>query len=466
MSIVFRPTILYVDDEASNTLIFKKTFEDEYLVSTAQSGVEALEIVKEKDFALCLVDQRMPGMTGIELCEKLIEVGADAVRVMVTAYQEPELLLDAIGRGHVYDYVVKPWNKSQLKEVIERAFAYYKNKVEKVRKLEEQVGDLSILIQKQQSQNVSQSWVGIDGGLKSVKKMVDQVAPTNSTVMIYGETGTGKELVAHHIHQLSHRKTKPFIPVHCAGLSESLLESELFGHEKGAFTGADHQKKGLFEIGDGGTVFLDEIGEVSENVQVKLLRVLQEKQIQRVGSATPIDVDIRVVAATNRNLEQEVDFGRFRSDLFFRLNVIPITVPPLRERMEDFPALIDFFLQKLNRDMNKNVQISKEALNMLVQYDWPGNVRELQNIIERAVALASKNKLGVEDLQFISQVQAIPSNNKQVTTRSVRQTIIQKKKKKLEQALLNADGNISKAARNMGVARSTLYDQLKKYQLI
>ncbi|MCB1197253.1 MAG: sigma-54-dependent Fis family transcriptional regulator [Deltaproteobacteria bacterium] len=465
MTTIFRPTILYVDDEPANTLVFKKTFEHDFLVTTAQSGAEALAKIKEKQFVLCMMDQRMPEMNGITLCKHLLEVSPETVRVMVTAYQEPQLLLDAINQGHVHNYVVKPWKKKDCKEVIQQAFAYYKSRMQQVKNLQERVAELIDINQRQQKNLVKQDFVG--QGIEQIKSQVLQIAPTPSTVMIYGETGTGKERLAHFIHQHSNRSEQPFIPIHCAALAENLLESELFGYEKGAFTGAERSKKGLFEIANGGTVFLDEIGEISEAMQVKLLRVLQEKQIQKIGATHQQKIDIRIIAATHKNLQNEVHNGRFRADLFYRLHVIPIKMPALRDRMQDLPTLIQTFVDQFNQDLQKNISFSKQAIEALQKYDWPGNVRELQNVIERAVVLASPNtELSEQQLCFAT---GIAYQQDTVTLRNsstLRDKIAQQKKQELEHILLQAHGNIAQAARDLGVARSTLFDQLKKYNLI
>lgn len=464
MTQIFRPSILYVDDESANTLIFKKAFESDFLVKTCGSAQEALDLLAIEDFALIVSDQRMPGMSGIELCEKLVSLRPQSMRMILTAYTETQMLLDAINKGHVHDYIVKPWKKSDLKPVLDRAFETYKQRIIKIKELESRA-KLSENLQ-EEIKNVfdGSALIGNSSGLKNVLDIVRKAAPTDSTIMIFGETGTGKELIARSVHENSPRKNSTFMAVHCAALAKTVLESELFGHEKGAFTGADQQRKGRFESADGGTVFLDEIGEISHDVQVKLLRVLQEKQVQQVGGNKPIDVDIRIVTATNKNLAQMVKDGTFREDLYYRLNVIPITVPALRERMQDVPALANFFLNKFNKQLGKQLTFSKEAMDHLCEYDWPGNVRELQNILERTVILSSGPEIDAEDLKLnINTIEKVTVTS---SPQSLRDGIQKKEIEKLTQALHEANGNLSEAARALSIARSTLFDRLKKYKLI
>jgi DNA-binding NtrC family response regulator len=468
MTQVFRPAILYVDDENSNLIVFKKAFESDFLVKTCASAQEALEILKTEHFPLIISDQRMPGMTGIELCEKLVTVSPQSVRMILTAYTETQMLLDAINKGHVHDYIVKPWKKSDLKPVFDRAFENYKQRSMKLRELEERSRQTENLQEEIKNVFDTGMMVGASSGLKNIMTMVQKAAPTDSTIMIYGETGTGKELIARTIHEQSSRKNGPFVAIHCAALTKTILESELFGHEKGAFTGADQQRKGRFEVADGGTVFLDEIGEISADVQVKLLRVLQEKQVQRVGGNQTLSIDVRIVTATNKNLSQMVKDGNFREDLYYRLNVIPVTVPALRDRMQDVPVLADFFLQKFNKQLGKNLSFSKSAMDHLCKYDWPGNVRELQNILERTVILSSGPEIEPEDLKLnVDEALSIEKVNVVAgSVGSVRHEIQKKEVEKLTEALKQANGNLSEAARALGIARSTLFDRLKKYKLI
>lgn len=469
MTTVFRPAILYVDDESANTTLFRKAFETDYLVKTCSSAAEALEILGKEDFPLIVSDQRMPGMTGIELCEKLIDVCPRSTRMILTAYTETQFLLDAINRGHVHDYIVKPWKKSDLKIVFDKAFDQYKQRVVKLKELEQRAAQAEILEQDVKSTFDTTSMIGAATGLKNVVEMIQKAAPTDSTIFIHGETGVGKELIARSVHDTSKRKNQPFMAIHCAALTKSLLESELFGHEKGAFTGADQQKQGRFELADGGTVFLDEIGEIPEDVQIKLLRVLQEREIQRVGGSKTIKVDVRIVSATNKNLSELVKQGRFREDLFYRLNVIPITVPPLRDRINDVPALAKYFVEKFGKQVGKKMTLSQNAIDHLQTYDWPGNIRELQNILERTVILSGGPEIDVEDLKLPldhMKTKQIDINQFSEPSGLIKVQIQKEEIEKFTQALRDNAGNISEAARALGIARSTLFDRLKKYGLI
>ncbi len=465
---IFRPAILYVDDEQANLDTFRRAFGSDYLVKTCLSAREALEILGREDFPLVIADQRMPGMTGIELCEKLVALKPQTIRMILTAYTETEILLDAINRGRVHDYIVKPWRKSELKPVIERAFEDYKSKTAKLKELEERASHAERLKEEIDEIYDFQSLIGSSTGLKEVVETVKKVAATDSTVLLLGETGTGKELVARSLHANSKRKNGPFVPVHCAALSKSVLESELFGHERGAFTGADQTRAGRFEAANGGTLFLDEVGEIPEEIQVKLLRVLQEREIQRVGGNRTIPVDVRLIAATNSDLKRGVQEKRFREDLYFRLNVIPIVVPPLRDRKEDLPALARYFVEKFNRQTGKSIRISEDAVGLLGRYDWPGNVRELQNILERAVILSPGPEIEPADLNLnveeMLRVDRIDMNR--LPSGSVRSQIEREEVQRLTDILRKAGGNISEAARTLGVARSTLFHRLKKYRLI
>lgn len=471
---LFRPAILYVDDEQANLDTFRRAFGADYLVKTALSAIEALTILESEDFPLVIADQKMPEMTGIELCERLISLQPAAIRMILTAYTETQILLDAINRGHVHDYIVKPWRKSELKPVIEKAFDTYREKTAKLKELEARIGRAEQLDSEIRQIYDADRIIGVSSGLQRVWETLKKAAPTDSTILLLGETGTGKELLARAIHDNSKRKDSSFVAVHCAALTPTLLESELFGHEEGAFTGAGEARRGRFEAAQGGTIFLDEIGEISGEVQVKLLRVLQEREIQRVGGNRTIAVDVRVIAATNRNLKGDVDSGRFRADLFFRLNVIPVTVPPLRERAADIPDLASHFLETFNRQVGRSLVFKKETLGELVRHDWPGNVRELKNLIERVVILSPGPEIEPDDLKLainegvsVTSVDLAKIGSEKVPAGNTLRSEIQKEEmQKLTQALRATRGNISEAARNLGIARSTLFHRLKKAGLI
>ena len=349
------------------------------------------------------------------------------------------------------------------------AFEDYKQKMAKLKDLEERAVHAEQLKKEIHNLYDFEALIGASSGLHDVVEMIKKAAPTDSTVLLGGETGTGKELIARAIHSNSKRRGGPFVPLHCAAVPETLLESELFGHEKGSFTGADHLQVGLFETANGGTVFLDEVGEIPEAIQIKLLRVLQEREIQRVGGNRVIPIDVRLVAATNRDLESAVREGRFREDLFYRLNVIWVNLPPLRERRGDIPALADYFIKKINRQTGRSAAISDKAVEYLGRYDWPGNVRELENIIERAVILSPGPAIDPEDLNLnIDEMLRIDQVDldRLASGGSLRVQIEQKEMQSLTNALQKAAGNISEAARLLGMARSTLFYRLKKYRLI
>jgi two-component system, NtrC family, response regulator len=380
--------ILVVDDEvnaraALHTLLVDEGFE----VAEAGDGAEALETLARFAPALVLTDVRMPKMDGVTLLKKAREMGTDAVFVMMTAFGGVELAVDAMRAG-AENYLLKPLELKTVLVVIEKALEKHRL-----------ARHAEALRQRVQEQFAFPNIIGASAELQSVFGVIRQAAPTKATVLILGESGTGKELVAQALHQESLRRDKPFIKVNCAALSESLLESELFGHEKGAFTGATGRREGRFELAHGGTLFLDEVGEISASIQVKLLRVLQAREFERVGGTQTIKVDTRLVAATNRDLEAEVKAGRFREDLYYRLNVVAVTLPPLRRRKGDIPALVSHFVEKFAKAYDKPVkELAPGTLNAILGHSWPGNVRELENAIERAVVLSQGNQLTADDL--------------------------------------------------------------------
>jgi DNA-binding NtrC family response regulator len=466
-----QPTILYVDHESNNLDLFKQTFGTDYEVKTCASGQEALEIIeKEGDhIPLLIVGQSLPGLTGSEICERAARFHPQMIRMVLTAYTAPHFLLEAINRGHVHDYIVKPWRKEDLQPVIDKAFSEYKQRTAKIRELEMRAAKSDALEKQIREIYDSEAIIGESSSLKPNIEIIKKAAPTDSTILILGETGTGKELLARAIHDRSLRKSGPFVPVHCASLAKTLMESELFGHEKGAFTGADRSHIGRFESANSGTIFLDEIGELTEEIQVNLLRVLQQKEIHRVGSNQPISVDVRLVAATHRNLEAMVRDGRFREDLFYRLNVIAIKVPPLRERKEDISILAKYFLQKYSRKSGKNLALSDDTLAYLSRYDWPGNVRELENIVERAVILSEGPTIEPTDLNLnvdeVLQVEKVDLG-KVLANESLRFKAQESEVQSLSDLLIKTKGNIAEAARAMGVPRTTLFHRLRKYRLV
>ncbi|MCA1593235.1 MAG: sigma-54 dependent transcriptional regulator, partial [Acidobacteria bacterium] len=378
-----RKSILVVDDEKPQREILEAILSAEgYDATTAASGEAALRFARERRFDLALTDLKMTGMDGIELLQKLLAFDSSIIVILLTAHGSIDSAKEALRRG-AFDYLEKPYDRETLLETIRRALA--------------------------RLDALDQEIISASPEMEAVKKMILKVARSNSTVLIRGESGTGKELIARAIHSQSPRVTELFQAVNCAAINENLLESELFGHEKGSFTGAHAEKKGLFEVADKGTLFLDEIGELDISMQAKLLRALQEREIRRVGGTRPIKIDVRVVAATNRDLRAMVGDGRFRDDLYYRINVLSVDVPPLRERREDIPVLLDYFLRKHTRNTSRLIRgLTPEARKMMLDYAWPGNVRQLESAIERAILLAEEEYISVEDLPLEVRQEARP----------------------------------------------------------
>ena len=440
-----RGRILIVDDELVVRDSLGRWFAGEgYEIGLAASGREALAAVQEKHFDLALVDIKMPGMDGMELQKKLADADTDLLVVIMTGYASVETAVQALKRG-AYDYITKPIDPDELVHLVDKALEHKRTsrELEKLRENLQEIYPQTELI-------------GKSPPMKRVFELIEMVAPTDTTVLISGESGTGKELVARAIHAMSPRRYMPMVVIHCGALTETLLESELFGHERGAFTGAQYRRKGKFEVADGGTVFLDEISDISLKTQTDLLRVLQEKEIVRVGGTQSIRVDFRCVAATNRDLEELVKAGSFRPDLYYRLKVLCIDLPPLRERREDIPLLADHFLHKLATAMNRPPpRLSTEAIDVLLKHDWPGNVREMENSIERALVISREPEIQPADFPF--QLRATESRN----GRSLNDV----ERGHIEKVVQECEGNLSRAARILGIDRSTLYSKLKRYGL-
>lgn len=440
--------ILVVDDEEivrQSLLAWFK--EDGYEVDTAENADAALRLFEKGKYSLILLDIKMPGMSGMDLLVKLKEYDPDAIIILITAYASVSSAVKALKSG-AYDYIIKPIDPDELSHIVEKAL-YQKNlEVENV-KLKESIEAIA----------KPDNLIGESHQMKEIYNLIHTVAQTDTTVLILGESGTGKELVAKAIHLNSKRKYFPLVTVNCGALPESLLESELFGHEKGAFTGAHYRRKGKFEMANGGTIFLDEIGTISNKVQVELLRVIETKQFTRVGGSETISSDFRVIAATNENLEQLVKEGRFREDLFYRLNVFNIHIPPLRERVDDIPLLADYFLKKYTTSMNKKITgISQEAMNFMLRYKWPGNVRELENAIERAVVICRTDKIQLEDLPF-------KISNNLLYNDLEDKSLSEVEKRHIALVLKENNWNISKSAEDLKIDRVTLYNKIKKYGL-
>jgi DNA-binding NtrC family response regulator len=457
------PAILYVDDERPNLDLFRRSFDEEFRVLTAQDGPAALEMLRGGEHIGVLVsDQRMQPMSGIELLTRAETEWPTVTRVLLTAYSDRDLLLQAIQVGKVHDYVLKPWRTEDLGVRLRAA----RDRFDRQYRLARAELERDLLRDEVRAREPS-GIVGLEGGLASIAAVLDRVARTDSTVMIRGESGTGKELVAREIHRRSLRAERPFVRVNCAAFSEGVLESELFGHEAGSFTGAKHTRAGRFEQAHLGTLFLDEIGDVSPAVQVRLLRVLQERELERVGGNRTVKVNIRVIAATHRDLEDMVRRGQFRQDLFFRLQVVPIEIPPLRSRPGDLEALARHFLAHFGSQLGKRLEMSPGALGALSKYDWPGNVRELRNVIERAAVLADGNVLlEPEDFSFDMAVPPAPeSRSADANAPSIFDEIAAAEAERIKDALRKAAGSKARAARILGIPRTTLNDRLRKLEI-
>ncbi len=442
-----KTSILIVDDEKNTREGLARALQRKHEVFLADNGQAALDLLDEHHADIILSDIRMPGMDGMTLIRRALTRTPQPVCILLTAYGSIETAVEAMKAG-AYDFLPKPVNLDKLDMLIERAIRSRDMETEN-RALKEQLDKKYGL----------ENMIGRTPVMEAVFEKIRQVASSRATVMIQGESGTGKELVAHAVHQLSPRLHGPYVAVHCAALPESLLESELFGHEKGAFTGAVAQRQGRFERADGGTLFLDEIGEISPLIQVKLLRVLEERSFERVGGQARLDVDVRLITATNRNLEAMVGEGTFREDLFYRLNVVQIVMPPLREHREDIPLLAHHFLKQASKENEKDVQsITPEALDALTGYPWPGNVRELRNRIESMVVMCRSDKIGLRDLPAELRGTAVPSARPGI---SLEET----EKRMIAEALRQNKGNKTKAAEQLGISRRTMHRKVKEYHL-
>lgn len=456
--------MLIVDDEKDILTTLSLTFEKEYDVFLANSGAEGLVILDRQEIALIIADQRMPEMTGVEFLERSIVKRPNAIRMILTGYTDTVSLIRAINAGRIYRYITKPWNRDELKITVKRACESYALTLENQRLLKE----LQAANERLQAENLYLkrevekdprygNIIGKSPAMRRVFDLVEKVIDSSATILLTGETGTGKGVIAHHLHQHGPRRGKLFIEQNCGALPETLLESELFGHRRGAFTGAVQDKKGLFEVADGGTLFLDEVSEMSPTMQVKLLQVLQDGKMRRIGETESRQVDVRIIAATNRDLESEVKKGAFRADLYYRLSVFPIKTPPLRERQDDIPLLVHYFLeqqcQKLKRPV---IGLSQEAMQRLADYDFPGNVRELQNLIERAVLLSSGSRLDLDEW--------LPRPG-DPSCAAGSPTLTQVEKNRILEQLQSRKGNLALAAKDLGISRTTLWRRMKAYQI-
>ena len=435
--------LLIVDDELTVRDSLGKWFRDEgYEIGTAENASEALTRMAERRWDVALVDIKMRGTDGIELQRRLYELDSDLKVIIMTGYASVETAVTALKNG-AYDYVSKPLDPEEIAHLVKKALSHRRTEEENVR-----------LRQTVVEATRPTELVGQSAAMRKVLEAIETVAPTDANVLITGESGTGKELVVRAIHAASMRRFHPLVVIHCGALTETLLESELFGHEKGAFTGAQCRKKGKFEIAEGGTVFLDEIGDISLKTQTDLLRVLQEREITRVGGNQTIKVDFRCVAATNKNLEHMIEDGTFRPDLFYRLNVFRIELPPLRDRREDIPPLVEHFVRKLSLAMNKRItRIAPVVMNLLQQQPWLGNVRELENAVERAMVVAQEPELREPDFLFKPQSAAAPADR----------TLDEVERAHILRVLEECGGNQSRAAAVLDIDRVTLHHKLKKY---
>jgi DNA-binding NtrC family response regulator len=436
--------ILIVDDELSVRDSLNKWFREEgYEVHVAEDANEALTRMAETKFDAALLDIKMRGTDGIELQKRLHEIDPELISIMMTGYASVETAVQALKNG-AYDYVTKPLDPDEIAHIIKNALSHKHAREENVR-LRETVAEIS----------QHPDLIGQSVAMKKVFDAIETVGPTDATVLVTGESGTGKELVARAIHAASARRFHPMVTIHCGALTETLLESELFGHEKGAFTGAQYRKKGKFEIAEGGTVFLDEIGDISLKTQTDLLRVLQEREIVRVGGNQTIHVDFRCVAATNKDLELLIDEGKFRPDLFYRLNVFRIEIPALRERKDDIPLLVDHFVRKFSLQMNKRItRVAPAAMYALQQHTWPGNVRELENAVERAMVVAQEPELRESDFILKAKNGSAPESVK---------TLDDMEKAHILRVLEECSWNQTRAAEVLDIDRVTLHNKLKKY---
>ena len=437
--------ILIVDDEEIVRESLSEWFkEDGYQVDSANDAVEALNKINKTRYDIYFLDIKMPGMDGMELHRRIREIDKDAVVIMITAYAAVDTAVQALKDG-AYDYITKPFDPDNLSHLLRNAAKQRKLTIENI----ELKGSLEALIE-------APIIIGVSNHMAEIKELIHTVAKTSTTVMIRGESGTGKELVAQAIHTESDRRFFPMVTVNCGALSETLLESELFGHEKGAFTGALYRRKGKLEIASGGTLFLDEIGTISMKTQIDLLRAIETKEFTRLGGNQTIKSDFRVICATNTDLEDSVKSGDFREDLYYRLQVYTIHLKPLRERTEDIPELVQFFVDRYRKKMNKPVDgVEPQALNMLLSYPWPGNVRELENAIERAMVVTKNKKLAQNDFnlnQMDEKIEYTPQ-----------QSIELVEKKHILNVLNKNKWNISATAKILGIDRVTVYKKLKKY---
>lgn len=448
-------TVLIVDDEKNYLVVLEDLLLDEgYEVLTASSVADALKIIQTQPVDTVLSDIKMPGMSGIDLLDKINNLDSELPVILMTAYAEVDQAVSAMKKGAI-DHIQKPFDNNAVKEAVSRG-------------IKKRTLDNSKRILSSDGGSLWGNIIGNSEPMQRVFSLARRVSDTPTTVLVSGESGTGKELIAKGIHTSGPRKDQPFISLNCAAVSESLLESEMFGYEKGAFTGANAVRMGKFEAADKGTLFLDEVADMSLNLQAKLLRVLQEQEFQRVGGNKDIKVDVRIIAATNKHLKEEVDSARFRGDLYFRLKVVHIQLPPLRDRSSDIPLLIAHFLEKYSNRLKRDVcDVDPGVMNALANYTWPGNVRELEHVIERAMVLCNGNKITLADLP--SEVRTAPLQIPNTTLshdKSLAETLEEIEEKIIKDALSKAGNIQAQAAKSLGIPRSNLQYKMKKYGLL
>jgi len=448
-----KPSILVVDDEEDILLLYKNLLKNEYNLTVTKSGADAVRKASEKHYDLVILDVIMPEMNGMEVLKKIKEIDGSIDVIMVTASKEVKPAVDCLKFG-AFDYIIKPFEVEDLLSTIRKALERRKILMENLylkQALDERasMGEL----------------IGKDDKIRKIYDIIEHISDSDSTVLITGESGTGKEIVAETIHKKSKRANKPYVIVNCAAIPENLLESEMFGHERGSFTGALDRHLGKFELASGGTIFLDEIGEMPMAMQVKLLRAVQEGAIERVGGEKSIPIDIRIIAATNIDLKKAIQDKKFREDLYYRLNVIPINIPPLRDRSEDIPLFINYFLAKYNKELNKDIKyMSGEALKVFEEYSWPGNIRELENLIERIVTLSKDDHIDTAHLpKDIIHSKANNNGTFSLEEGSLMKAVRNFEKKIINEALRYCNGNQTNTAKTLGVHRTTLISKLEAY---
>lgn len=467
-------TVLIVDDEPANLQKLYRTLIGEYKVIEAANAQQALKVLKETRLAAIITDQRMPGMSGVELLEHALQLQPQCMRLVLSGYTETEDLIDAMNTGRVYKYITKPWEPDRVLANLRSAIQHY----ELVRENERLQNELKQAYERVERENrqlrreVEQDSpygpiIYQSRSIQKIMELLDRVIPTDSPILIQGETGTGKELFARHIHRHSPRSDRPFLAVNCGAVPRELIESEFFGHKRGAFTGAGNEKRGYFDATEKGTILLDEIGEAPPELQVKLLRVLQEGEIMPVGALSPQKIDIRVIASTNRDLKIEVEAGRFRQDLYFRLHVFSIQIPPLRERKEDILPIAEHFLECACRRLGKHLlRLPEEVRGVFHDYSWPGNIRELKNEIERLVVLSSG---GQAEIHLLSEpLRRIPSNeggNTRLESGSLKAEMDRLEEKLIREALERYQQNRSQTARVLGISRQNLLNKMRQFQI-